>query len=220
MLDFAVRPTDASSNEDRRNNMRNLRFPAVIRTVLPVLFVLAGLLPAAPVLAQSGVMNVELGKARILRLDATPTVVVVGDPEIADVIVEDNNVIFLMGIMPGETNVYMLDENGDPLLETSLVVTPADQRHVSVHRGVEEQTMSCNPRCAGVANQIAEGAVAPENLATAIAEVNPLTGAATSLAGGAEGGADASSAATQALTNALVNNLAGGGAGAIPDAGQ
>ena len=55
---------------------------------------------------------------------------------------------------------------------------------------------------------------------TAIAEVNPLTGAATSLAGGAEGGADASSAATQTLTNALVNNLAGGGAGAIPDAGQ
>lgn len=172
-------------------------------------------LPPLSALA-SEVMNIELGKARILRLDATPTVVVVGDPEIADVVVEDNNVIFLMGLQPGETNVYMLDENGDPLVEAALVVTPADQRHVSLHRGVEEATMSCNPRCTGVANQVGEGAVAPENLATAVAEANPLTGAAATLAEGgeaAEEGGDATSAATQALTNALINNLAGAATG-------
>lgn len=136
-------------------------------------------------------LAVEIGKSRMLRLNADPAIVMVADPAIADVVVEEGRVIFLVGLQAGETNVYILDDDGEIVLSRDLVVRPVSPRHVTVHRGVEEATMSCNPRCAGVANPAAEGAVAPVNANQqaaagaigAAGQLNPLAGLANQAAG-------------------------------------
>jgi hypothetical protein len=101
-------------------------------------------------------------------------------------------------------------------MSRNLVVKPQAARHVTVHRGVEEATMSCNPRCAGVPNPTADGAVAPVNANQQAAQgaigaatnLNPLAGIAGQ-AGGEEG-AGASDPA-QLLQGIIDSGLLGGG---------
>lgn len=158
-------------------------------------------------------IDVEIGKSRMLRLSADPSIVMVADPAVADVVVEEGRVVFLVGLQAGETNVYILDDEGRVVMSRDLVVRPATSRHVTVHRGVEEATLSCNPRCAGVANPSAEGAVAPVNAnqqaaagaAGAGTQLNPLAGLANQ-AGGAAQGVDGVDPAQ------LLQGLLGGGA--------
>ena len=95
-------------------------------------------------------LSVQVGKAAKLALSEQPNVVVVGNPAIADVIVENSRLIFLMGLMPGETNLIVLDRRGNELISAPVVVTPSDARTVTVNRDVAEFTFSCNPRCAGI----------------------------------------------------------------------
>lgn len=98
-------------------------------------------------------LNVRLNKAEILRLDVPASIVIVGNPDIADVTVENPNMLFLTGLSAGETNLIVLDEMGEPIMEYELVVVAERNRRVTVHRNVEVlTTFSCNPRCIEVNN--------------------------------------------------------------------
>ncbi len=110
----------------------------------------AGLCLAASGAWAQEALSVQVGKAAKLILPAQPDVVVVGNPAVADIIVENARLIFLMGLMPGETNLIVLDRRGNELISAPVVVTPSDARTVTVNRDVSEFTFSCNPRCAGV----------------------------------------------------------------------
>lgn len=99
--------------------------------------------------AQS-ILKVEEGKAQILSLGGTPTVVVVGNPRVADVIVESPNIAFILGVSPGETNLYILDESGNALARRNIVVTPVTSGSIVVNRKAGDTTYSCSPRCAEV----------------------------------------------------------------------
>lgn len=102
----------------------------------------------APVWAE--VLSVQVGKAKIIQLKTMPVVVMVGDPGIADVVIERNRQIFLVGLQPGETNMFILDDAGNKIMSVDLVVTQITSRHVTVDRGVDTLTLSCNPRCSPV----------------------------------------------------------------------
>ena len=132
-----------SPGSRRRNTLRT-----GLRRTLAVL--VAGLSLAASGAWAQDALSVQVGKAAKLTLSERPTVVVVGNPAVADIIVENSRLIFLMGLMPGETNLIVLDRNGDELISAPVVVTPSDARTVTVNRDVAEFTFSCNPRCAGV----------------------------------------------------------------------
>ncbi len=132
-----------SSASRRRNTLG-----AGLRRTLAVL--VAGLSLAASGAWAQEALNVQVGKAAKLALSEQPNVVVVGNPAIADVIVENSRLIFLMGLMPGETNLIVLDRRGNELISAPIVVTPSDARTVTVNRDVAEFTFSCNPRCAGI----------------------------------------------------------------------
>lgn len=93
------------------------------------------------------VLTVPVGKARIIELKTMPTVVMVGDPRIADVIIERNRQIFLIGLQPGETNMFILDDAGKTIMSVDLVVTRTVPRHVTVDRATSSSILSCNPRC-------------------------------------------------------------------------
>ena len=105
----------------------------------------------SPALAET--LNVRLDKAEILRLDTPASIIVVGNPSIADVTVENPTLLFLTGLTPGETNLVIFDDLGDPVAEYDLVVVSEVDRHVTVHRNTGVlTTFSCKPRCIEVSN--------------------------------------------------------------------
>ncbi len=105
----------------------------------------------SPVLAET--LNIRLDKAEILRLDAPASIIVVGNPSIADVTVENPTLLFLTGLAPGETNLVIFDDLGDTMVDYDIVVVSELDRHVTVHRNVDLlTTFNCKPRCIEVAN--------------------------------------------------------------------
>lgn len=108
--------------------------------------------------AWAEVLSVQVGKARIIQLKQMPVVVMVGDPGIADVVIERNKQIFLVGLQPGETNLFILDDAGNKIMNVDLVVTQLTSRHVTVDRGTSTATLSCNPRCSPVPTPSSVGA--------------------------------------------------------------
>jgi Flp pilus assembly secretin CpaC len=139
----------------------------------------------------------EIGKAQLIRLTATPDVVMLGNPAVAEVVVEDNGLLFLLGQEPGETNLLILDDAGKILLSSSVVVVPLSKRRVTVDRGPEVFTLSCSPRCVPVATPQGTGATtaaaAAADTAAAGAPGQPVDAAT---GGGAAGGMDAAAIAS------------------------
>ena len=69
-------------------------------------------------------ISVEVGKSRVMHISGDAAVVMIGEPTIADVIVERNGLLFLLGRQTGETNLFILDHEGKTVLSTNVVVTP------------------------------------------------------------------------------------------------
>lgn len=113
-------------------------------------------LVAAVCLAQpswSQTIGITLGKTEPLRFDQPVSTVLIGDPEIVEIAVESVRLVFLTGKRVGETNLLVLDRRGDEIVRYDVVVAPEFDRHVTINRGTASPaTMSCDPRCVGVAS--------------------------------------------------------------------
>ncbi len=143
----------------------------------------------------ANVIALEVGKAQLIRLSATPNVIMLGNPTVADVVVEDDGLLFLLGQEPGETNMLILDQAGKVIISAAVVVGPMKKRRVTVDRGQETFTLSCNPRCVPVATPQGTGATT----ATATATAAESTG----------GGESAEQAATDDQTADIASALSG-----------
>ena len=146
------------------NHLRLFRFGlSHLIIVLAALGFAAGKADAAETAATDSagaaeVITVEIGKAQLIELSATPDVIMLGDPTVADVVVEDNGMLFLLGREPGETNMLILDRAGKVVVSAAIVIGPMKKRRVTVDRGPESFTLSCNPRCVPVATPQGSGA--------------------------------------------------------------
>ncbi len=113
-------------------------------------------LAAAVCLAQpswSQTIGITLHKTEPLRFDQPVSTVLIGNPEIVAVAVDSVRLVFLTGKQVGETNLLVLDRRGNEIVRYDVVVAPELDRHVTIHRGTDNPaTMSCGPRCVGVAN--------------------------------------------------------------------
>ncbi len=112
-------------------------------------------LAAAVCLAQpswSQTIGITLDKTEPLRFDQPVSTVLIGNPEIVAVAVDSVRLVFLTGKQVGETNLLVLDRRGNEIVRYDVVVAPELDRHVTIHRGTDSPaTMSCDPRCVGVA---------------------------------------------------------------------
>lgn len=94
--------------------MLNFRFYQTIFTLF-----LAGLaLPAAA----TGILNLGTGDARSMSFDNTIGTIFIGDPEIADYQVIDNNRLVVFGRNIGTTTLIVFGENSETLTEKKIVV--------------------------------------------------------------------------------------------------
>jgi len=80
---------------------------------------------SAPAFAADGLYSVQINKTEVLRLPAPASAVIIGNPEIADVSIHSADTVFVVGKGYGETNLLILDKNGNTMMSSDIqVITP------------------------------------------------------------------------------------------------
>jgi hypothetical protein len=147
-------------------------------------------LAVAGVAAADDVISVVWRKAQFLPIKGDPASIIIGDPNVTDVSIEGPGKILIFGKVPGETNLMVLDANGEVLINAAVVVTPESARHVSIISPSEsaytERTWNCYGRCVQV---IGPGSIeykAPKRAAGSAGGIPDMTAAADETAGGVQ----------------------------------
>ena len=92
--------------------------------------------------------SVELNKTKVLRLPQAASAVLVGNPDIADVSVHSADTLFLVGRGFGETNLIILDANGNEMMDANLTVVHTLPNHgIRLYNAKSRETYSCIPYC-------------------------------------------------------------------------
>lgn len=90
---------------------------------------------------------VKMDRAKLIKYPAETDAVIVGNPLIADVaMLKSTGMLVVTGKGFGETNLILLDHDGEVLTNTTLRVQTTDAT-LTVQRGSARQTYACNPRC-------------------------------------------------------------------------
>jgi hypothetical protein len=98
--------------------------------------------------ASDPIFQVDLNKTQILRLPAAAGSVIIGNPAIADVTVHSPTMIMVVGRGFGETNLIVLDRNGETMVDADIQVTSITPTNgVRLFNAKSRQTYSCSPYC-------------------------------------------------------------------------
>lgn len=120
-------------------------------TALALCLTLASGFIAAPVMAADGApINVNVNMARILRINASAATVIVGNPGIADVTIQDPQTLILTGRSFGQTNLIVLDSGGNPIADTMIEVVQMQAGVTTVYQGQARTSLACAPICQSV----------------------------------------------------------------------
>lgn len=92
------------------------------------------------------VLSVEVDKSHILTLPSTPGAIVIGNPAIADVSIQGQK-IFIHGRSFGQTNLTILDLEGNQIANFDLIGKHTQVSTVAVFRGPLRQSYSCSTLC-------------------------------------------------------------------------
>jgi Flp pilus assembly secretin CpaC len=108
-----------------------------------------GLVMAGPALAETtDPISVEVNMARILRISAPAATVIIGNPGVADITIQDPQTLVLTGRSYGQTNLIILDAAGNPVADTMVSVVQAPSSGlVTVYMGSARTTLACEPVC-------------------------------------------------------------------------
>ena len=129
-------------------------------------------LPSHAFAGDSQSYKVEINKTEILRLPGAAASIILGNPSIADVTVQASDLLFVVGRGYGETNLIILDGNGNTMMDADVQVVNSLPAHgVRLYKGTSRQTYSCIPYC-GPSPVLGD---APEFIGTNTAESEELT---------------------------------------------
>jgi Flp pilus assembly secretin CpaC len=106
------------------------------------------LVSAGTALAAGGPVTVRVNMASIYRLDVPASTVVVGNPAVADVTIQDPRTLILTGKSYGQTNLIVLNQRGDRVLEVPLEVVQDTANTVTIFSAGVRSTVACAPDCA------------------------------------------------------------------------
>ncbi len=68
-------------------------------------------------------LRIGIGKSVVIKLPGNAKDVIVGDPSIVDVVVRNKNTAYLFGRLPGQTNIFFFDAEGQQVLALDLETT-------------------------------------------------------------------------------------------------
>jgi hypothetical protein len=116
-------------------------------SALRVTLAAAVLVASSAAALASDTIALTLDRATVIRAPEKTSMVVVGNPSIADVTIQKNGVMVLTGKNFGETNLLALDDEGKLISESWLRVEAMSRNRVTVYRGAEAETYACSPNC-------------------------------------------------------------------------
>lgn len=102
---------------------------------------------SGPAAAVEDTVIVEVNRAKVVRLDQPAATVILGNPAVADALVQNSTMLVVTGKSYGSTNLIVLDAAGETLDELTLQVTPAEAGVVTMQKGPMRVSYSCNPVC-------------------------------------------------------------------------
>jgi len=122
---------------------------SIQRRVAACAFALALAVPVVPAFAEGPgeVVSVKVNMARILRISAPANTVIIGNPRVADVTIQDPQTLVLTGKSYGQTNMIVLDSQGNPIADTLIEVVQSQGDLVTVYLGSARTTLACAPIC-------------------------------------------------------------------------
>ena len=140
----------------------------------------AGPAHGAEVVAASGqILNLEINKGRLVRLERAAATVFVANPEIADIQVKSPKLVYLMGRKPGETTLFAVDKSENVLANIDISVSHNLNR-------LRQAILELNPH-APISVSSVEGGLLLEGMVKSASQVKELSLLAERFAGGAEG---------------------------------
>lgn len=114
----------------------------MLRTTL---IALAGALNATSASAEE--IWVTMDQVRVHSLEQEAAQIVVGNPGIADVTVQDSSKILIFGKAPGLTNFYIMDADGNTVGDLAVRVRAYGGGMLTLQRGQLRTTMNCMTVC-------------------------------------------------------------------------
>ena len=90
---------------------------------------------------------VSVDQAKLVKLPAGIATIVVGNPLIADVTLQNGGVVVVTGKGYGATNFIAMDRAGQVLVDRQIQVQGPSDQLVTIYRGVERESYSCMPIC-------------------------------------------------------------------------
>ncbi|MDA8870212.1 pilus assembly protein N-terminal domain-containing protein [Rhizobiaceae bacterium] len=122
---------------------------------LRALFLAATLTACAAIAAPQGAsaadarapLTVTVDRAQVVRIARDANTVIVGNPAIVDATVQDGRTIVLTGRSFGVTNLIVLDDNGDPVVDETVIVRGHETNTVRIYRQASRETLACAPVC-------------------------------------------------------------------------
>lgn len=116
----------------------------------PFLFLMVclGIFSAAPARAET--INVFADRAKIMPLPGDPATMIIGNPMIAEVTVQ-NNVMAIHGRHFGTTNLIILNQDGTELASYEINVQQGGGSLMQVFKGGARMSFNCEPGCESIA---------------------------------------------------------------------
>ena len=102
---------------------------------------------SASTAATAADLIVRYDQSQLLRLPRPATEVIVGNPSIADVTLQNGNLLVVTGKTFGITNIIALDADHNIIQDQRVMVERDDRRVVNLHKGSTRYTYSCTPNC-------------------------------------------------------------------------
>lgn len=94
-----------------------------------------------------GMLRVYMDHARVLKLDRPVSKVIVGNSDVADATVADAQTIVLTGRNFGTTNLVLLDNDGNAIVDERILVSIDEGNTVRVFKATDRTVLSCTPNC-------------------------------------------------------------------------
>ncbi|WP_315763799.1 MULTISPECIES: pilus assembly protein N-terminal domain-containing protein [unclassified Bradyrhizobium] len=125
-----------------------LRRLASLSFGLPSLAIAVALWPAAALADPApNAISVNVDQAKLVKLPDRVATIVVGNPMIADVTLQNGGVLIVTGKGYGATNFIAMDRSGQILVDRQIQVAGPTDQLVTIYRGIDRETYSCMPLC-------------------------------------------------------------------------
>lgn len=92
-------------------------------------------------------LKVTVDQAKVLRLSTAARTIIVGNPIIADVNIQDGQLLVVMGKSSGVTNMIALDDQGREIANVDIIVQSNGANSLTLYKGSARISMNCAPTC-------------------------------------------------------------------------